>query len=449
MISQVSTFIKTKCYLSHDDLHLVALSGGADSVCLLRVLLALGYNVEAMHCNFHLRGDESDRDELFCKELCEKHNVPLHIAHFDTKTYSALHHVSIEMAARDLRYGYFEQLLNDLDAADICVAHHKDDCAETLLMNIIRGTGIMGLTGIRPKNGHIIRPLLCVSRADIENYLTTLNQPYVTDSTNLVDDVTRNKIRLDIMPLLKGINPSVIDALSSTAQHVTEVMPLLDEATIAYEKKAVCPTNDIKTDSDDGLIIDISAIRQSPSPRYLLFVILSKQGFTSPIITQIADHLDSQTGTSWTCGGKRCIIDRGKLVISSLLEEFKDMVLPIEGNYVLADGAKIVITKETVTPNFKIDRSSDVAILDAKTVAFPLCLRRVRQGDRFVPFGMNGSKLVSDFLTDRKLSIVQKEQQLCLTDSTGNILWLVGQRINNKNSVTKDTINVIRVRYIM
>ena len=441
MTTQVNAFITTNKLLSHDTKHLVALSGGADSVALLRVLLSLGYDIEAMHCNFHLRGDESDRDELFCKELCSALNVPLHIAHFDTKTYAALHHVSIEMAARELRYGYFEQLRRDLDAASICVAHHKDDSAETLLMNIARGTGIMGLTAIRPQNGHIIRPLLCVTRAEIEAYLARLHQPYVTDSTNLVDDVTRNKVRLDIMPLLKDINPSVIEAMSSTAQHVQEALPLLNEALAAYRRQVICPIS-------DNLSIDISKLLQCPSPRYLLFDLLSDEGFTPAIITQIANHLDSQTGTSWTCGDKRCIIDRGNLLITAQPTAFADMPLPIEGNYVLADGTRLVITREAVTQDFHIDRSPDVAILDAATVTFPLCLRRVRQGDRFVPFGMRGSRLVSDFLTDRKLSLVQKEQQLCLTDSTGDIVWLVGQRINNKNSVTPDTINVLRVRYI-
>ena len=161
-------------------LYLVALSGGADSVALLRVMKAMGITVHAMHCNFHLRGTESDRDEQFCKDLCERLGIELHLIHFDTKTYSTLHHVSIEMAARDLRYAYFNRLAKDLSACGICVAHHRDDCAETVLLNLLRGTGVHGLRGIMPRNGNILRPLLCVGRKDIEQYLTAISQDYVT-----------------------------------------------------------------------------------------------------------------------------------------------------------------------------------------------------------------------------------------------------------------------------
>ena len=196
---------------------LVALSGGADSVCLLMICKRLNLNVEAVHCNFRLRGEESDRDEKFCEGLCEREGVPFHRVHFDTRTYAELHGVSIEMAARELRYDYFEQLRRSIQADAILVAHHRDDSVETVLMNLVRGTGIHGLQGIKPKNGNILRPLLCVGRKDIEEWLHTLGQDYVTDSTNLEDDVVRNKIRLNVIPLLQEINPSVSDNISLTA----------------------------------------------------------------------------------------------------------------------------------------------------------------------------------------------------------------------------------------
>ena len=198
MKGKVSDFIGKHQLLSHEGLHLVALSGGPDSVALLLVLRELGYKIEAAHCNFHLRGEESDRDEEFVKSLCNKLDIPFHIIHFDTREYATLHQVSVEMAARDLRYGYFRQLCQDIGAASVCVAHHRDDAVETLLMNLLRGSGIHGLTGIRPKNGAIVRPLLCVSREEIEQYLHSIGQDYVTDSTNLVNDVMRNKIRLEV-----------------------------------------------------------------------------------------------------------------------------------------------------------------------------------------------------------------------------------------------------------
>lgn len=442
MIKQVSTYISINKLLSPDGLHLVALSGGADSVALLRILLALGYQVEAMHCNFHLRGEESNRDEEFCKTLCHQHNVPLHIAHFDTKTYAAMHHISIEMAARDLRYSYFRQLLHDMEAESICVAHHKDDCAETLLMNIIRGTGITGLTGIRPKNGVIIRPLLCVTRSDIEDYLSTIHQSFVTDSTNLTDDVVRNKIRLDILPLIKSINPSAVESLSSTAEHVTDALPFLAES--LQEHISHCMSRD-----GEDEIIDIDALKNSPSTSYLLFSILYERGFSSAIASQIARHLDSQSGRSWTCGDKTAVIDRGRIVIAKLKEQFAEMKLPIVGNYVLRNGAKLQIEEQPYTEGMAIDRSPMSATMDASTVSFPLTLREVRNGDRFVPFGMKGSKLVSDFLTDRKLSVIEKQRQLCLCDSKGDIIWIVGQRINNRNRIDSNTIKILCVRYLL
>ena len=184
MWSKVERYVEKHKLLKPSELYLVALSGGADSVALLLLLKNAHFNVHAAHCNFRLRGEESDRDEAFCVELCQRLGVELHRAHFDTREYAELHKVSIEMAARELRYKWFEQLRQDIGAAGICVAHHRDDSVETVLLNLVRGTGLRGLTGIQPRNGNILRPLLCVSRAEIEVFLAEKGQKYVTDSTN-------------------------------------------------------------------------------------------------------------------------------------------------------------------------------------------------------------------------------------------------------------------------
>lgn len=205
MEKRVAAYIQKEGLLSRDGLHIVALSGGADSVALLLILHRLGYRIEAAHCNFHLRGEESNRDEAFVKSLCHEYRIPLHLIHFDTDIYASLHQVSIEMAARELRYRYFEQLCQDIGAETVCVAHHRDDAVETLLMNLLRGSGIHGLTGIRPKNGHIVRPLLCLSRHEVETFLQKTGQQYVNDSTNFVDDVVRNKVRLNVLPDRKSV----------------------------------------------------------------------------------------------------------------------------------------------------------------------------------------------------------------------------------------------------
>ena len=219
----IQKYIEEKQLFTLHDKVLVALSGGADSVALLRVLLVLGYHCEAAHCNFHLRGEESDRDERFVNELCKGLGVTLHVTHFDTVAYASRHHVSIEMAAREMRYDWFEQLRKERGMAVIAVAHHRDDSVETFLLNLIRGAGINGLKGISPHNGCIVRPLLEVSRQDILDYLRCLRQGYVTDSTNLQDEYMRNKIRLNILPMLRELNPSVSESIAETSRRLTDV----------------------------------------------------------------------------------------------------------------------------------------------------------------------------------------------------------------------------------
>ena len=273
--------------------YIVALSGGADSVSLLFVLKhlehELGIGVEAAHCNFHLRGAESVRDEEFCKQLCDRLSVPLHLIHFDTQAYADLHRVSIEMAARDLRYGYFENLRRDIEAQDICVAHHRDDSVETVLLNLVRGTGLRGLRGIQPRNGNIIRPLLSLSREDIVQYLDALGESYVTDSTNLHNDVKRNKIRLDVMPLLRELNPSVSQSIFESSLRVGEALKVFDEAmkrSIA-DVTATSPSHHLTISPPHHLVISVERLKKQPSPEYTLHEILSSYGFTSAQIEQI------------------------------------------------------------------------------------------------------------------------------------------------------------------
>ena len=227
---RVARYISQKKLFMPADKILVALSGGADSVALLCLLQTLGYECEAAHCNFHLRGEESDRDETFVRQLCTKRQVPLHTVHFDTLRTAEERHISIEMAARELRYEWFEKIRTKSNANVIAVAHHQDDSVETLLLNLIRGTGINGLRGIRSKNGHIVRPLLCLDRNEIINYLNRIGQDYVTDSTNLQDEYTRNKIRLNLLPMMQEINPSVKESILNTAEH-------LNEASAIYKKE--------------------------------------------------------------------------------------------------------------------------------------------------------------------------------------------------------------------
>jgi tRNA(Ile)-lysidine synthase len=274
MWSKIERYIKKHKLLKTSDLYLVALSGGADSVALLLLLKEAGYQVHAAHCNFHLRGEESDRDEAFCVELCQGLGVALHRVHFDTREYAEVHQVSIEMAARELRYRWFEQLREDIGAAGICVAHHRDDSVETVILNLVRGTGLRGLTGIQPRNGSILRPLLCVSRAEIEDFLAKRGQKYVTDSTNLETDVLRNKVRLQVLPLLCELNPAVVENIQRMTEHVSEAQAVLDAVISQYK---------------NGNSLELSELDKYCSSEYIAFEWLKNYGFNGSQVRQILD----------------------------------------------------------------------------------------------------------------------------------------------------------------
>ena len=435
--------------------YIVALSGGADSVSLLFVLKhlehELGIGVEAAHCNFHLRGAESVRDEEFCKQLCDRLSVPLHLIHFDTQAYADLHRVSIEMAARDLRYGYFENLRRDIEAQDICVAHHRDDSVETVLLNLVRGTGLRGLRGIQPRNGNIIRPLLSLSREDIVQYLDALGESYVTDSTNLHNDVKRNKIRLDVMPLLRELNPSVSQSIFESSLRVGEALKVFDEAmkrSIA-DVTATSPSHHLTISPPHPLVISVERLKQQPSPEYTLHEILSSYGFTSAQIELIYGSLDTcSAGKIIASDSHELAFDRGSLLVqprTNVADSARSMRIPETGTYVFSDSLKIKVAAEDCGDDYVPSRAADCVCLDASDIKFPLTLRHIEQGDRFVPFGMNGMKLVSDYLTDRKKNVFEKRAQLVVTDAQQRIVWLVGERTDNRFRISKETSKALRL----
>ena len=435
MLNKITAFVERHHLLSHDaGKYLVALSGGADSVALLLVLKQLGYDVEAAHCNFRLRGEESDRDEQFVRSLCERLQVQLHLIHFDTKTYADVHQVSIEMAARELRYRYFEQLRQDIGAEDVCVAHHQDDAVETLLMNLIRGTGIHGLTGIRPRNGHIVRPLLCVTRAEIVRFLDSLHQPYVTDSTNLVPDVVRNKIRLEVLPLLQQINPAATENIARTARWMSEAEKVYNDAF----------NISLFTSHSSLFTSPISTLLTKPSPECFLFELLTPHGFTSSQVEQVFDALKGPSGRVFQSPTHELLIDRDQLIIEERHEPFAPMRIPESGLYRLPDGRQF---RAETSDEVAVSRDPHCATLDASKVSFPLTLRTVQTGDRFQPYGMKGTRLVSDYLTDRKRTLFEKRRQLVVTDAQGEILWLVDERVAHCYAVTDATRSILRLSF--
>ena len=420
----VEKFIDQKSLFERCDKVLVALSGGADSVALLRVLHALGYQCECAHCNFHLRGEESNRDEAFVQQLCQKFDIPLHVTHFDTTDYAPTKRISIEMAARELRYQWFETLRQSIGASVIAVAHHRDDSVETFLLNLIRGTGINGLKGIAPKNGYVVRPLLQESRENILDYLQHLNQDYVTDSTNLQDEYMRNKIRLNLLPLMKELNPSVSESIAATTER------LADAALIYNKEREMAIQRVMKGEK----VISISALLDETAPSSLLFELLHPYGFNSSQIKDIYQSLFGQSGRRFHSSQWEVLRDRDSLILHSFSGEETDHVPP-------------TLTYETVdiTPEFIILRDKHIACLDADKVTLPLTVRKWQAGDKFTPLGMKGKKNVSDYLTDRKFTLFQKEHQYvaCQGDK---IVWLIGERIDNAYRIDADSKRAVIVR---
>lgn len=403
-----------------DERILVALSGGADSVALLRVLLANGYVCEAAHCNFHLRGDESVRDENFVRQLTEQLGVPLHVTHFNTTEYASQQGVSIEMAARELRYGWFEEVRQRIGASVIAVAHHRDDSVETFLLNLTRGTGIDGLRGIRPKNGAIVRPLLGVSREEILTYLSALNQPYVTDSTNLEDDFTRNKLRLNVLPMLESINPSVKETIAETARRLSEVADV-------YHAAMAEACNRVRTGERR---VNISALLRETAPQAVLYELFHPLGFNASQLKDIyAACVKGQSGKLFYAAGYVLLCDRSELVWKQRNEgEDSRPVLHQE-----------IVDRQTAD---RFLRNPDYACLDADRVSQPLTLRKWQSGDRFIPYGMKGFKKVRNYMLDKKFSVFRKAEQYVVC-SGGEIVWLVGERTDNRYCVTPETRRIL------
>jgi len=421
MQQQVAQYISKEKLFSQKEKVLVALSGGADSVALLRILLSLGYTCEAAHCNFRLRGEESNRDEVFVRDLCQSLAVKLHITHFNTQSYAVEKHISIEMAARELRYNWFSEVREQSNCSVIAVAHHQDDSVETMLLNLIRGTGINGLLGIRPRNGNIVRPLLCVNRSEIITYLKQIEQVYVTDSTNLQDEYTRNKIRLNLIPLMQSINPSIKESLARTSNYLNEVAKIYTKG-IAEGKERVI--------TEKGILID--RLLKEASPQTLLYEILTPLGFNSAQVEDVFQSLGGQAGKLFMSNEWRVIKDRELLLIEAITNQ--DKVTP----------PTLKFEEKEYTPDFIISREKGIACFDADKLKQPLSIRKWRQGDTFVPFGMKGKKLVSNYLTDRKLSIVVKEQQWVLC-SDEKIAWLIGERTDNRFRIDDATKRIIIV----
>ena len=416
---------------------LVGVSGGADSIALLTVLVELGYSCIVGHCNFHLRGEESMRDEHFTETYARKLGLPFVKVDFNTRDYAAEHHLSVEMAARELRYAWFEEMRCVHDAQAIAVAHHRDDNVETVLMNLIRGSGIRGMSGIRPKNGFVIRPLLPVTRQEILQWLAERQLEYVTDSTNLSATYTRNFIRLRVLPLLETINPSVRTAINRTAEHLTETESLFAYVMADARKRVFEAENRLS----------IKALMQYPSPKTVLFELLKVFHFTPSSVDEIFLSLTKESGKLFFSSSHRLVKDRDCLLLSPLAAAGEKEVYFLTGEEGSWSGPiDLAFSRIVRIEELHIQKDKDIAYFDLDKLKFPLVLRHWQQGDWFVPFGMQGRKKLSDYFSDKKFSRLEKEQ-VWLLCSGDEVIWIVGERSDNRFRVECATKRCLVVNF--
>ena len=432
VLEKVRIFIRQHHLLQDESRVVVGLSGGSDSVCLAHILDKLGYEVVAAHCNFHLRGEESMRDEQFVVSLCQQMGWNLHQEDFDTAVYARQKGISIEMAAREYRYDWFKRLKEEVGAEAIAVGHHQDDNVETLLLNLTRGTGIKGLCGMQPQNGDVVRPLLCLTRKDILIYLEDVHQTYVTDHTNLEDDFARNKVRLDVLPLLETINQGAMKNLASTQENLTEVMKVYQQAM----QDAI--TNCVEQKENGEIHIDIQKLQTLPSPISVLHEVLSPFGFNKVQLKDLLAALN-ESGKVFIAAGRRVLVDRQYIIVEAEhypMPNIHMTIIPVE---------ELTINKDPHYAYLDADKlkmangKCQMANINSPLSTFNLQLSTPKEGDTFAPFGMGGKrKLLSDFLTDLKLSLFEKERQPLLV--VGNeIVWVIGRRSSELYRVDETT----------
>ena len=441
MKKKVQNFIDSEGLLTPNAQVIVGVSGGADSVALLHLLHSLGYNCVVAHCNFHLRMEESDRDENFVRTLAAEMKIPFENVHFQTAEYAKTAKVSIEMAARDLRYAWFTEVCSSYNAQAIAIAHHADDSIETLLMHLVRGTGLRGMSGIPVRNGKVIRPLLCCSREEILEYLMKYDLDYVEDSTNALSDYTRNKFRNEVIPLLETINPSVRRVLYSTFRRFTGIQSV-------YDKRIAEIKSSITKDDGKTFSIEIEKLKQQADVPTVLFELLYPYDFHPDQVAKIAQHIvDGHAGKIFYSDTYRLIKDRKYLLVSEKVEGEN-------GEYTISDHCDELLLPRHLRirrlkndAGFEVSREANRIHLDADRLTFPLMLRNWRIGDSFIPFGMRGHKKLSDFFTDHKLSLAEKEQVLVLT-SDDKIVWVLGLRTDDRFKITSKTKQVLEINML-
>jgi tRNA(Ile)-lysidine synthase len=440
LLNAFSDFITKERLFSPDDQILLAVSGGLDSVVLCELSHRAGIRFVVAHCNFQLRGAESDRDETFVREVAQRYGREVMVQHFDTRAFAATRQLSIQVAARELRYGWFGQLAEGWgEKAVIVTAHQLDDNIETMVMNFFRGTGLTGLRGMLPRQGRIVRPLLFAGREELRRFADEAKLTWVEDSSNESDIYTRNFFRHQILPLVERAYPSTLDNLAGNLSRFRETEVLYREA-IDRQKK-----NLMEQKGGEVHIPVLKLKKAGPLPT-LIFELLSPYGFTPQQIGSITGLLNSPSGKYICSATHRLLKDRRWLILSPLHDAGSAMVMIGKGRTIV-DFARGTLHLEWLADfTGRPSAESSVAWLDAGQIEFPLLLRPWRPGDYFYPLGMRKKKKLARFFIDQKLSVADKEKVWVL-EMNKKIIWVVGKRIDDRFKLTPSTREVLKISH--
>lgn len=433
MLEKFERYLAKNLPFLQDKKLLLAVSGGIDSMVLCELFRNSGSNMSLAHCNFKLRQSESDADQAFVQNYAKTNKIQIFTSSFDTEAFAADHKLSIQMAARQLRYLWFNELSEAHHFDYILTAHHADDNLETFLINFSRGTGIDGLTGIPQQNGKIIRPLLAFSRSDIEQYATENNIQWREDSSNASDKYMRNKIRHELVPILKSLNPDFLQSFQATSNHLQQAQSMAEDAAVLVRKEIVI-------EKEDKLIFKILDLKRLPNYQAYLYQWLKDFGFTA--WSDIYDLVDAQSGKQVFSPDFVLLKDREILILTSKVASDSKAPYWIDEN---VETLKIPINLSFSKAGNIQDATNDCIFVDADKLEFPLQIRKWEQGDYFHPFGMAGKKKVSKFFKDEKIAVTDKSG-LWILLSGNAIVWIIGKRMDDRFKITHTTKNILRIK---
>ncbi len=443
MLELLKEYVEQHELFKADEPILLAISGGVDSMVMAELFHRAKYNFAIAHCNFGLRGSESNHDEAFVESVARSYNVPFFVKHFKTREYAGFNKISVQMAARTLRYEWFEEIIHTEGFKAVATAHHLDDQIETFFINVLRGTGISGLHGILPIRINIVHPMMFAFRRNIEEFASDEAIGFREDSSNRTTKYVRNKIRHDLIPLLGEINPEFRRTITSTIDRVREAELLLRNYINSITDKVLSEENGVRK-------IRIEQIRQYHPVGLYLFEILQPYNFNRSVCDEIAEALEEIPGKQFYSGTHRLLKDREYLILTEVGAQIADPAVETfihENDKEITKPIHLKVSKMSNDPDTEISRSSTIAMFDSSKVEFPLSLRKWREGDSFIPYGMNQKKKLSNYFIDNKFSLVEKENSWLLL-SGGSIIWLVGHRIANPYRVTPATDEILKIELL-